>query len=507
MTALLPVFKLKNLLSQLNDLEFDAVFTKFLEQFGRQYVVQLMCSPMLLSLLRTEHQDSIDSLTSIVATLLKECSETTTEPSVSVTKRITDLPTSLIGEIGSFLPHESYIKFAQTNRKVFVDCHSPNKLSGLLLVKQTDYSPISLQNYPNLRYLHFRLPHVGSFRSGIAEHCRRLKTLCILIDGADGAVTDDVAAENNFLQFMITNPSGFNNVTTLIIDKEHKRGDAIQSTLLMRVLSFFPNVTHLKLSEIGFSSASLLQRLPPICPSIHQLFSSSVPHEAALLQTSSANLHTLSLFQAEDHTLNLSLSDWSKLRRLCLISPTRNLMDQFLENAKELKEICFVPNVGGASDQPLTAKEVGIVTKQLFTDYPSLEFIYVSTHGYFERICHSIHQGLYHTRKMKRELLEIGLHLDCSEIDDLADFMCSISKLIIALSGSQTKQWMVTLKRHQQYDLDPMTTALRELISSYPRLDIKLLQQSQSTLVVGNAGCKVLPHRHWWNDGQNTSFY
>ena len=44
------------------------------------------------------------------------------------------------------------------------------------------------------------------------------------------------------------------------------------------------------------------------------------------------------------------------------------------------------------------------------------------------------------------ELLEIALHLDSSAITNLEDFMCSLSKIIITLGGSQTMQWMVTLE-------------------------------------------------------------
>ena len=147
------------------------------------------------------------------------------------------------------------------------------------------------------------------------------------------------------------------------------------------------------------------------------------------------------------------------------------------------------------------------MTKRLCTDYPSLEFIYISTRGHFERICNAIHNGLYHTRKLKRGFVEIALHLDSSEIEHLEDFMCNISKILMVISGSKTKQWMVTLERHKGYNLKGMAKAIREFICSYPMLDITLRHHSRTTLIIGNAGCKASPHEHWWNDGFTISFY
>ena len=193
----------------------------------------------------------------------------------------------------------------------------------------------------------------------------------------------------------------------------------------------------------------------------------------------------------------------------CTLPPTRtlNVMDQFLEKAKGLKQISFIPNINTGRKQPMTATEIESMTKKLLTDHPSLEFIYLSTRGHFERICNAIHQGLFRTQSRERNSLEIKLHLDCSEIEDLTDFMCNIHKIVVVLSGSKTKEWMLTLERHKFYRLNPMAKAIGNLISSYPGLDIKLLHHSWSTLIIGNSECRALTHQHWWNDIYRTDFY
>ena len=503
MTTLLPVFKLKNLLSHLDDNEFDGVFTKLRMNFGREYVMELMCSSAISSLLQNENHDSMDKITDIVTTIIRQKNQRR-DPRVPAQQHITKLPTSVVGEIASYLPQRSYFRFTATNRKMFVDCHSPNRLSTLHLASRslTDYSSISLQSYPKLSKLIFKLPRARSL-STINENCRRLKSVVILVD--DINLCDGTALETNLHEFMVKNASGFYNVTTLAI---YRRTAMIQSSLLIRLLSLFPNLNHLSLSGIGFRTSSMLQQLPSVCPSIRQLFCYVVPDDISILRTLSSTLDTLSLNQGSIDPVGLSFDnfDWLKLERLCLMAPSRNVMSQFLENAKRLKQICFAPNVYACSAR-MTAQGVGLMTRELFTDYPSLEFIYISTRGHFERICNSIHSGLYHTRKLERELLEIALHLDSSEIEDLDDFICNISKILTVISVSKTKQWMMTLEPHQQYDSRPMVKAIRELIDSYPGLDIKLLYRSTNTLVVGNSECKALPHRHWWNDCMAISFY
>ena len=334
MTTLLPTLKVKNLLSQLGDQDFDGVFTKLRESFGRDYMMEMICSSMT-SLSR-------DTITRTVTTIVRERDQC--RDSVLPDKQhIAKLPTSLVGETASYLDQESYHRFAATNRKMFVDCHSPNRLTKLDLTKLTDYSPISLQNYPKVSHLLLRLPHIVSFGTeGIAAHCRRLKFILLLIDGVGAHFTDAGTLQTELERFMINNTGGFDNVRRLSI---HQRESVhtLQSPLLIRFLSLFPNQNNLMLGGIGFSTVSMAQQLVNVCPSVQQLFCNGVPGDTSILRTSSPALHTLTLLLGSD--TDIPSTDWSKLRRLSLLAPTRNVMNQFLENGNGLKQICLVPNV------------------------------------------------------------------------------------------------------------------------------------------------------------------
>ena len=468
--------------------------------------MQLLCSSMMPTSPQSGNPDSIDSITRTVATIMEERDPGSHNSDAPIKKCISDLPRALVGEIASYLTRRSYSRFLGTNRKFFVDCHFPNRLTKLQLHSLTDYSRVPLQTYTQLSDLRFRLPYFKTFNTNtIAGHCLKLRTLRIHLKGVADDLSGPRALEIYLPLFMAQNKTGFRNVTTLIITNNKPE----RSDLLIKLLEFFPALTHLKIINIGFTKVTVVQKIPAVCPSIRQLFCRGMGADAFVLDSLKATVDTLSWFLRYGVVQDMSSSDLSNLRRVCLVAPPRQLIEQFLENAKKLKQICFVPNVGQTRRQQMTDEEIGMITKQLFTEYSSLEFIYISTRGHFERICHSIHNGLYRTRKLKREFLEIALHLDCSEIEDLDDFMCNISKILMVIGGSKTKQWMVILERHQKFCLKPMATAIFKFTRSRAAagLDITVLRYSFTKLIIGNSRCKVLPHRRWWNDGIKAVFY
>ena len=86
------------------------------------------------------------------------------------------------------------------------------------------------------------------------------------------------------------------------------------------------------------------------------------------------------------------------------------------------------------------------MVKTVISDYLSIEFIFIETGGHFEGICNAIYRGLFMFQKQPRECLEIGLELDINATEDLADFMCNFSRILLVLGASNITQWMVTLE-------------------------------------------------------------
>ena len=104
------------------------------------------------------------------------------------------------------------------------------------------------------------------------------------------------------------------------------------------------------------------------------------------------------------------------------------------------------------------------------------------------------------SQKQPRECLEIGLKLDINATEDLADFMCNFSRILLVLGASNTKQWMVTLEGEEIFVEDALTDSIRKFLASYPDLHIVLKHKSPARFVIANKNCKMIEHHQWWTD-------
>lgn len=454
--------------------------------------------------MRSGHPHAIhNAITTMSSILLQRNSNDSIQQSNSTNNTLCDLPSQLVGEIASYLTQRAYGRLSQINRKIFIDCHSPNRLNELdlthasslitvALCENPKFRTVVLSNYPKIKALKLRSGQVCEWSAGsISAYCRRLETLYLQLDTA----TRDLS------QFIKQNECGFPGVLNMALTKIS--GITIPWNLFVQFLSLFPNLKSLRLKNVRFSTPIGPEQLRNPSLNIGQLYLRGIRDEATFLELLGSKLTTLTW--SPRTAINVT-AEWPLLQRLALFAPPRNVMEQFLEKAKRLRLICFIPNFRAERKQPMTDTEIETVTKMLFTDYPSLEFIYLSTRGHFDRICNAIHQGLFRTRNVERKILEIVLHLDCSEIQDLTDFMCNISKILMVLTGSKIKQWTLTLERHKKYNLKPIAQAIRQVISSYPGMDMHLLQRSSSKLVTGKS-MYTATHRHWWNDCMKAEFY
>ena len=97
------------------------------------------------------------------------------------------------------------------------------------------------------------------------------------------------------------------------------------------------------------------------------------------------------------------------------------------------------------------------------------------------------------------------------EITDTTDFVCLLSRILLTLSKSNIREWMVILERHVNhrpyFDMRPIVTAIQEFTDMYPGLDIEQLSRSPTKLVIGNSGCKMKRHESWWDDCFQIHFY
>ena len=315
-----------------------------------------------------------DDTVQIAARILQERNQSDSKPSQPIKKSLSSIPSALVGEIASFLDRSDHIDLSLSNRKMFVDCHSPNRLTKIDIsgLERIDDS-FSLNNHPHLKHLDIRSQHLTLLNTA---SCSRLMTLCI------NGMTAELATIQQFVEDV---GDKCTNITTLALYNFRNRlNNALTPQLFIELIAKFPGLYHLKLLNVTMSrmeSTGTLDRtiLKSLCPGIKQLSLNAVNFESTLFIATSANLHSLSWSPYTRHPISFPQNcDLSKLERLCLSAPRNEVIADILQKAKRLKQICFVPNTkDNPRRQPMSEKEIENTTKMLFADYPSLEFIYI----------------------------------------------------------------------------------------------------------------------------------
>ena len=501
--SILAKLKFKTLSEQLTDIEFDKLLSKYRRQIGRERMLNLIgfgSSDSQLSALEGEILYIMQQ---------RKPKKKVNDPPTSNapnTQNITFFPTTMMGEIASYLDPKAYARFAVTNRKIFVNCNSPNRLVALNLDSVEDFTFISLRSYRHLESLDFALVNVDDFDYRLISGCHRLQTL--MINGA-------YKCPPEYLNRFITEIDGvLSGVNTLALYGFHEDDEnPLSPILLAQLLTLFPALTHLKLFNIDFTEKVKSVLLADCCPSLNRLSLHRVRQQGTILSAYGAKISTLTLSPSVGDFTPPN-QDYSKIRRLCLYAPSQNTMNGFLKTTKNLEEICFVPlkRKGKRDLQPMTDSEIKRMTKELIVNFKSMHFIHISTRGHFENICDSIQKGLFCTKNRGKKFMEIGLTVDCREITDFNDFMCSISRIIVAMAQSETEKWILSLEANQhrsfEMDQDSMEEAVSAFVNSYKTLDIKVLFAGEWKYVFGsNSCCYMNAHRDWWNDCWKIDFY
>ena len=143
---------------------------------GREQILSLLFNPLLKQHSSSGVNQNVDiniddqssnrltEITRIASDIIRNRESTST---ARITPNITNIPSSLIGEIASFFELPEYISFSRTNRNVFVGCNSPNRLKMLCLTETVtnvqDYSLVPLQRFPQITCFEFNLKQISQF--------------------------------------------------------------------------------------------------------------------------------------------------------------------------------------------------------------------------------------------------------------------------------------------------------------------------------------------------------
>ena len=165
-TPLVSVLKFKSLNARLLDTEFDTFMSKMWRIVGREEILKLLCTPFLKEsndapVVNGGRSNLLDTMTTITSDIIQD-RDTNSNPRTK--PNINNMPSCLVGTVASFLNQWDYIDFSTTNRKIYVDCNSPNRLQQLILDRCNDYSTVPLKQFLQIRFLKFNLKQISEFK-------------------------------------------------------------------------------------------------------------------------------------------------------------------------------------------------------------------------------------------------------------------------------------------------------------------------------------------------------
>lgn len=402
----------------------------------------------------------------------------------------TGVPDDVIRTVASYLEEAEYVFFSITNKHHLSVCRSPNIVQTLSFAENDN-----LKDYPRVRSLYIELNEFvdsdNTFDS-ITRCCPQLNALFIsAVKGGQGDFDKFLIKENDEC-------GATNNIVFLRL--ELFTTPSISPTQLYWLLSRLPALTKLDMIGIEFSDMLDSNVLRCLCRNLRQLLLHDVDQSADIVDAFQSRLDSLGL---DYYTLELSDYDWKKLRRFRLEThgsdDDSDELARFLMKAKHLREIAWSSRYcASVSDEDSFT--------ELFSQHPKIEFFCFEVGSLslerLNRMCHNINRRLWITRNLKRDVLEIAFEfLVIREEKDGEEVMFNLSNLILALSGTKTKRWMISVKfeRLSNEMMEKNQNIVTGFMESCKESDIQLLLMTRNTLVFGNGGDAVLnEHERWW---------
>ena len=522
---LISLLKFKHLSAQLNDSEYDLFVCKLWRRLGKEQFSRALCA------LHMQKQWTVDrvnvqwkvadmmAMCEIVSEIRKK-RETDRNPCTALD--ITNLPSSLVGEVASYLSQKSYSTFSMTNRKIAIDCNSPNRLQKLDLYRNdtfAEYPHFSMEQFTQIKAVRFKLAHFAQLQIKPGDAfgaCNQLQTM--IIDGRNSKQQD--------VDLFINDSSRcFVSIQSLSLchfgsrDRSAASSSVLDSGRFIKMLSKFKALEHLKLFLVneaqGFESFDIGQ-IQSICPQITSFAANGSLRQSIspFLVSMCPQLDSLCVDGSSLRNVIVANCDVSRLKRLCLSAFKIPEVRSLLFSNKNLREISWIPNINPTAAPRLKTQDVEDTVKQILIEQPLLEYLYVSTRGHLEAICNGIHRGLFMSKKVKRKEFEIALDVDVREISNAEEFLCGITRIIHALGMCDIKRWIVCVDAHwpQRFDWESMEKSMKESVK-WCLLTVAV-RGSSKRFIISNDCTRGFPltyskcrYSKWWQRGFVIPYY
>ena len=502
-TEVVSMIKFKSISSQLSDSEMDAFMTRLWRIFGRDRILQFLCTSFSGLASNQKYDDLLPTASGIVTQIIqkRECED---EDNDLVPISITDLPCCLVGEIASNLDQSDYRAFSNTNRKHFVDCNSPNRLKEMYLDQNSRYQKLGLQNFHQIEYLGFPLHRITDFHrinNQIFSGNNRVHQLVIDID----------YHWQRHLECLINDESQCISSMKILELKAFEASSTTNAKQFVKLLTKFEKLETLRLHNVSIQGDKCVKYMNgnhfrTLCPMISELYLEYcypvIPFPWG------TKITTLFFRTSLSHYIPHSL-ELTSLKRLYFEMLDGVQSVDLLESAKNVREISFTPH--DEEYAPYSALQIENVINRCI-NRPKLEFLYVCgcwtdsrdelqrRFICFQFICSVIAERIIRTKNIEREWMEIVLKVDAQDTMDVELFVEAVMNAEKAFVGSKVKEWIFIVE-FDEYNRDNIVyiEQIQVLENNFDfAASAELLQCTEESIIIASKDCKMERHTKWW---------
>ena len=430
------MIRFKSIFAQLSDIEMDVFMSRLWRSVGRNRILQFLCTSLPGFATNQTYDYLLQTASGIVSQIIQERdSDEKTKSAEPIA--ITDLPSCLVGEIASNLAPMDYIAFSKTNRKIFVDSNTPNRLLTMALEQSDDYSGLRLHHFPQIKHFGFglsRITELHQINGQIFSGNNQIQRMDIELKGAKASDTD-----------ILTNDQSpcFRTVHALLLfhHEVDPSEQQLQSIQLLNLLNKFKGLQKLCLDSIKMLGPINETQLRTLCPLLSQLYLLCFYPIGPFLKSWGPNITTLCLEPLYiDDAIEIPECNMPSLRRLHFAGFNYTDSAALLNVSKNASEMSLIPIF-------CSSEEVESLMNRCIAR-PKLEFLHTAARSaefirQIRQCCNAIKKGLNDTKDIERTRMEIALTVEAaSGISDVDHFVQSVMTVIKGFTECKMKEWM-----------------------------------------------------------------
>ena len=482
--------------------------TEFIS-FLQQSITTLNARKLFTKLLYDKFKQSPNitkSFTNIISNIIRNREQP--DPSISsLPTTISELPSSLISECGSYLQMEEYFKFSQSCCKINLSLHQHPKLIQCAITPTSKIAKCprshSLKIFRNSEKLiidtKYFYDNLSFQNQSIWKQNENLKHIELRVGSKMSNLLNRELIKQNNVETV-----SFYNMQYMESAKYAQNVNAFLQYLL-----FFPNLKFLKLSRITFNSVA--NATNPFTEKHRELIKTKGANITALeighgnnetyfcqaiVDSIGNQLEALNIVQP---SIDLSKIKWNKLDELILYTPTIALLNQILPSAVNLKTAMIICRDSAAYK---------LWEENMLKSQKSLELMYVSCGSTVKNVLEGIENSLirckYISRKSQRFTIKVSASIIGAIPTQFDNLFASLFRVFDAMK--QVNCWKdirLILVLHGNQKLDINMKEIKELLEELDAIkDDYLIEHGfveaervthahSYRVVISNKNCKI----------------